>query len=90
MKILIFRTDRVGDFILTSILLNSIKKNFTSAEIHVVASTKNYDFVKNSTLIDNVYLFPQKKITNIYKFISILRETFFDYIIIADGKDRSI
>lgn len=90
MKILIFRTDRVGDFILTSILLNSIKKNFSNVEIHVVASPKNYNFVKNSILIDNVYLFPSKKIINIYKFIKLLRENFFDYIIIADGKDRSI
>ena len=90
MRILIFRTDRVGDFILTSILLNSIKKNFTNVEIQIVTSEKNYNFAKNSNLINKAHLYPKKKITDTYKFIKLLRQTFFDYIIIADGKDRSI
>ena len=90
MKILIFRADRVGDFILTSILINSIKKKFNNAEIHIVASLKNYNFIKNSTLINKVHLLPKKDIVQNYKFLRSLSKTKFDYIIIADGKDRSI
>ena len=90
MKILIFRTDRVGDFIFTSILINSIKKKFNNAEIHIVASLKNYNFIKNSTLVNRVYLLPKKSIVKNYKFLSSLNKTKFDYIIVADGKDRSI
>ena len=90
MKILIFRADRVGDFILTSILINSIKKKFNNAEIHIVASLKNYNFIKNSTLVNKVHLLPKEDIVQNYKFLRLLSKTKFDYIIIADGKDRSI
>jgi ADP-heptose:LPS heptosyltransferase len=68
MKILIFRADRVGDFILTSILINSIKKKFNNAEIHIVASLKNYNFIKNSTLVNKVHLLPKKTLFKIINF----------------------
>lgn len=90
MKILIFRTDRVGDFIFTSILINSIKKKFKNAEIHIVASLKNYNFIINSTLVNKVHLLEKKSIVQNYKFLRSLNKNKFDYVIVADGKDRSI
>ena len=36
-KYLIFRTDRIGDFLLTAILINSIKRNNPNSYIVVVA-----------------------------------------------------
>ena len=42
-KYLIFRTDRIGDFFLMAILINSIKRNNPQSYIIVVASENNYD-----------------------------------------------
>ena len=52
-KFLIFRTDRVGDFILSCILIKSIKRNKPNSEITVICSDKNYEYVKNYSLVDN-------------------------------------
>ena len=40
-KYLIFRTDRIGDFLVSAILLKCIKANDPTAHISVVASEKN-------------------------------------------------
>ena len=56
-KYLIFRTDRIGDFLITAILVNSIKRNNPNAIIHVVSSIKNYDYIKSFNFIDEVFLF---------------------------------
>ena len=45
MTYLIFRTDRIGDFLITSTLINSIKQNDKKSRIFVVASTKNNEFI---------------------------------------------
>ena len=38
---LIFRTDRIGDFFISSILIKSIKENDPKANIIIIASDKN-------------------------------------------------
>jgi ADP-heptose:LPS heptosyltransferase len=40
-KYLIFRTDRIGDFLVSAILIKCIKINDPSANITVVGSNKN-------------------------------------------------
>ena len=61
-KYLFFRTDRIGDFLLSAILLNSIKRNDPNSHISVVCSSKNYNYVKNSHLVDEAILYPEKKL----------------------------
>ena len=39
-KYLFFRTDRIGDFLLSAVLLRSIKRNDKSSHITIVASEK--------------------------------------------------
>ena len=56
MNYLIFRTDRIGDFLITLPLINSIKRNNPKAQIFVVSSNKNNEFIKNYNLIDKVFL----------------------------------
>ena len=53
---LIFRTDRIGDFLLTIILVNSIKRNDPNSHISVVSSTKNHHFIKSFKNVDEVML----------------------------------
>ena len=87
-KYLIFRTDRIGDFLLTAILINSIKRNDISSHITVVASKKNYDFIKSFKSIDEVILLENNllgKITLIKK----LRTIYYEHVIVHDLKKRS-
>ncbi len=87
-KYLIFRTDRVGDFLLSLILINSIKRNDPNSQISLVASEKNYEYIKSFTNIDNVYCYKKGFFNRIY-LINNLRKNFFDFLILHDDKKRS-
>ena len=45
-KILIFRTDRIGDLIVTCPTIISIKKYFKECDITLIASNKNFEYAK--------------------------------------------
>ena len=53
---LIFRTDRIGDFLLTIILINSIKRNDPNSYITIISSKKNYHFIKSFKVIKEVLI----------------------------------
>ena len=88
-KYLIFRTDRVGDFLLTSILINSIKRNDPYSHISIVASEKNYNYIKTFDNINEVFLLKNKFFYKL-KLILDLRKYFYDFIILHDEKNRSV
>ena len=89
-KIIIFRTDRLGDFIITTSLLKGIKKKFPKSFITVVTSKLNYDFVKKYKIINKVILY-DKNFNLFYKFqlfrFIISKEYFASFSI--DGKTFS-
>ena len=89
-NILIFRTDRIGDLLLTCPAIITIKKYFPNSKVSIVASEKNFHYAKNLHIFENVYLFPKKNIFKKIKFIYKISKLFFDYIYIFDGKERSI
>ena len=51
-KYLFFRTDRIGDFLVSSILFKAIKRNDPKAHITIIASKKNYEYIKTLSFID--------------------------------------
>ena len=53
-KYLIFRTDRIGDFLVSAILIKSIKSNDQKSHITIIASKKNYEYIKNFPYVDEV------------------------------------
>ena len=87
-KYLIFRTDRIGDFFLSCILIKSIKRNDHNSHITVVASNKNFEYIRSYTHIDKVILL-KKGFFNKLKIIFALRNYSFKYTLIHDGKNRS-
>ena len=87
---LIFRTDRIGDFLLSSILIKSIKRNDKSSYITVVCSDKNFDYVKNFHLVDNAILYPSVGILNKLNFLINLSKSKFFAVFVLDGKKRSL
>ena len=88
-QFLIFRTDRIGDFILTSILIKSIKRNNPKSKITVICSEKNFEYIKNYSLVDETIIFPNTFFKKISFYLSIMRKKI-DYSLCLDGKKRSI
>ena len=88
-KYLIFRTDRIGDFLISAILIKSLKTNDQSAHITVVASEKNYDYIKKYFGVDKVLLLKNNILSKIKVFYELNKQNFFNSIIIHDDKRRS-
>lgn len=54
---LIFRTDRIGDYIFSQILINSITRNDKKSRIYLVASNKNFFYANRFRNVYKVLLF---------------------------------
>lgn len=85
---LIFRTDRIGDFLLTIILINCIKRNDPNSNITVISSKKNYHFIRSFKNVDEVIILKNNLLDKI-KLIYKLRSVYYDKIIVHDAKNRS-
>ncbi len=87
-EFLIFRTDRVGDFLFSLLIIKLIKKNYPNSYITLVASEKNYEYAKTFNVIDKIIILKKNlfsKINLVFK----LRKKKYDVIILHDGKNRS-
>ena len=89
-KILIFRTDRIGDLIVSCPAIITIKRSIVDSKITLIASKKNYDYAKSLNLFDEIYKFPEKNIFKKIVFIYKLIKNKYKYIYVFDGKERSI
>ena len=89
-KFLIFRTDRIGDLLLTCPAILAIKEQYQDSHITLVASKKNKEYAEGLKIFNKVILFPEKNLTQKIKFIFNLLKFNFDSILVFDGKDRSI
>ena len=87
-KILAFRTDRLGDFIITKQSLNLFLKNKNEYEIDMVVSPQNYEYIKHFKSINKKYIFEGSYIRFFFKNFNILKKNY-DYLILYDGKKRS-
>ncbi len=87
-KFLIFRTDRVGDFLLSLSLIKIIKINYPNSEITIVSSNKNYEYIKTFKVVNNIENLKNNLFSKI-KLIFRLRKIKYDAIVIHDGKKRS-
>jgi ADP-heptose:LPS heptosyltransferase len=87
-KYLIFRTDRIGDFLLSMILIKSIKRNDKNSYIVVISSENNYDYIKTFNLIDEVIKLKKGYINRVKLILKLLKHKF-NFSIIHDGKKRS-
>ena len=86
-KILVFRTDRLGDFIITKSVLNNLfhTKRYL---IDIVVSEKNFNYIKKFKSFNKIYIYRN----SFLKFINDNKKIFstrYDYILIHDGKRRS-
>jgi ADP-heptose:LPS heptosyltransferase len=88
-KYIFFRTDRIGDFLLSAILIKCIKRSDKNSHITVVTSKKNFDYIKKFDFIDKTVLFPSNYFEKIlFYFKNFIKKYYF--IGVLDGKKRSI
>lgn len=84
-----FRTDRIGDFLVSAILLKSIKRNNKNSLITVISSEKNFYYIKSFDFIDEVILYPKTFIKKITLFFYLFKRKY-NLVGVLDGKKRSI
>ena len=89
-KILIFRTDRIGDLIVNCPSILTIKNYFENSEITFIGSEKNIDYAKSLNIFHSIYAFPKEDFLKKLSLVKLLKKESFDFIFIFDGKDRSI
>ena len=89
-KIIVFKTDRVGDLIYFSPCLKNIKDNNKESSITLVCSKYNYQIAKGYKFIDKFIIIDES-----FFFISLLKNfkefffTKYTYLFQYDGKSRS-
>ncbi len=93
-KTLIFRTDRIGDFIISCPFILAYKQKFQDSKIIVISSEYNFNYIKNFKFVNKI--FPLRNETKFFrklfvlvKMIILLRSMNFSNIIVLDGKKRS-
>ena len=90
-KFLIFRTDRIGDFITSQLVTNSISEVSKKNQVDVVASRYNSKYIKNFKYINRIFIFDktQNKILDFFNLFLQIKNKNYDYLIVLDGKRRS-
>ena len=95
MKIIVLKRDKLGDLLLTTPMLQLLKKFFPSSTIAVIAPESSAWILKDAPFIDELYIYPQPKSFNLKSLIALLkqltlflkiREQHFDIAIAAGGE----
>ena len=87
-KYLIFRTDRIGDFLVSAVLVRSIKSNDPNSHITIIASNKNFEYAKNFPYVEDVIKL-ENNLSSKLNLLFKLRKIKFKSIIVHDNKNRS-
>lgn len=86
---LFFRTDRIGDFLVSAILIKSIKRNDPKSKIIIVGSKKNYKYIKSFKFVDQTIQYPDNLFSKINLALNLSKNKY-KLICALDGKKRSI
>ena len=88
-KILVFKSDRIGDLINISSVIYNLKKNFPSSEITIVCSKYNSRIAKYYPDLQNIIIFDKSFFKFSLKYFKKLYLTKYDLLLQLDGKKSS-
>ena len=88
-KILVFKSDRLGDLINISSVIHNLKKNFPSSEITIVCSKYNSRIAKYYPDLQNIIIFDKSFFKFSLKYFKKLYLTKYDLLLQLDGKKSS-
>ena len=75
-KIIILKRDKLGDLLLTTPMLQLLKKLHPKSELAIVAPESSAWILKNVPFIDKLYSYPQPKSFNLKSIASIFIQLF--------------
>jgi len=91
-RILIVRTDRIGDVILSTPVIKALRKNYPKAYIAMMVSPAAFDIVDGNPYLDKVIVYDkdlkQKSWVDSIKFAFSLKRDKFDLVIILHPTNR--
>jgi len=92
-NILIVRTDRIGDVVLTTPSIKAVREAYPNARICVLISSYTVDLIKGNPNIDEIIIDDKygrhKGIFGFFKLVSTIRKEKFDLAIIYHTKKRT-
>ena len=85
MKYLIIRNDGIGDLIVSTPVIETIRNNDKKSKIYLISSDRNYEYARillNDGLIDSLKVFSGNKFKSYLSLINELSDVYFDYVLI--------
>lgn len=89
MKILIIQRKHMGDVLVSSTILQQLKKKFPEAEINFLVDSKHQQILFGNPLIKNIILWNEKEISNMISMVWKIRRDNYDIIIDSSSKVNS-
>ena len=88
-RILVVRTDRIGDVVLTLPMVDILRMNFPDSSIAMLTKRYTSDLAKNSENVDDVILFDDETgLVPFFKMLKIIRSKQFDAAFVAYPRMR--
>jgi heptosyltransferase-2 len=93
MKILVIQKKKIGDVLISSIILEALKKKFPDSELHYLVNTVGVAVVENNPFIDKIIPFDysaNKKLSLFFNFLVEIKRSKYDIVIDAYGTPKSM
>ncbi len=93
MKILVIQKKRIGDVLVSTIILEALREKFPTAKLHYLVYSMSLAVVNNSPFIDKIVVLDnqtKKSFLGMLKFLFQLRKEKYDIIVDAYGKPNSV
>ena len=93
MKILVIQKKRIGDVLISTILLEALRKKFPEAELHYLIYPNSLAVVENSPFIDRLIILDsetKKSILKMIGFLFRLRKEKYNIVVDAYAKPNSV
>ena len=79
MKIIILKRDKLGDLLLTTPMLQTLKECYPSSILAVIAPESSAWILKDAPFIDELYSYPQPKSFSFKSVISLFKQIIIFY-----------
>jgi ADP-heptose:LPS heptosyltransferase len=93
MKYLIIRNDGIGDLIVSTPVIETIRINDKKSKIYLISSYRNHEYAKilqNDGLIDYLYVLSGNKVKSYLSLINELSDLHFEYVLILKASTSSL
>ncbi len=90
MKVLIIKRDKIGDLLLTTPMLEHLRRRLPGAEIHLLANDYNAWVVKDNTHLDRLWVFPRVKVGRRIHVAALMKQLWLEHLLRRERFDAAI